>query len=304
MNFKRLFTHLLSIWFVFPLLHAFAQEAPVTIEVLTTFEYPNSRATFPQKINDTGDITGYFYDEQGAQRGFVRFADGRFSRPIADPNDNLEFTFASGINNSRALCGVYETQPDFVVHSFFLSDSTFTEFDVAGALNTWVLGINDAGNFCGYIDDAGTGGSSGFLNIGGSTTFFSVEGAPITFVFGMNNLNQCVGAAALQGLTRAFIRDPDGTLNFPINVPGARGTVLSDINDHRWSVGKYWLNGSTRFHAVLFQTRTEFVTFDYPGAPDTVFTGINGHGLICGYYSNGSGNTGVGILARVSRTED
>ena len=66
-------------------------------------------------------------------------------------------------------------------------------------------------------------------------------------------------------------------------------------------MGKYWLGGSRFFHAVLFQTRTKFVTFDYPGAPETIFTGINGHGLICGYYSNGSGNTGVGILARVSR---
>ena len=301
MKLKHLFIHVVSVWFVFPLMQAFAQEAPVTIEVLTTFEYPNSRATYPQKINDAGDITGYFYDELGAQRGFVRFADGRFSRPITEPNDNLDFTFASGVNNLRTLCGVYETQPDFVVHSFFLSGRTFTEFDVAGALNTWMSGINDAGNFCGYIDDASTGGSSGFVNIGGSTTFFSAAGAPITFVFGMNNLNQCVGCATFEGSTRAFIRDADGTLIFPIDVPGARGTVLNDINDRRWTVGKYWLSGSRFFHAVLFQTRTKFVTFDYPGAPETIFTGINGHGFICGYYSDGSGNTGVGILARVSR---
>ena len=301
MKLKHLFIYVILGWFVFPLMRAFAQEASVTIEVLTTFEYPNSRATYPQKINDAGDITGYFYDELGARRGFVRFANGHFSRPIAEPNDNLDFTFASGINNQRTLCGVYETQPDFVVHSFFLSDRTFSEFDVAGALNTWIFGINDAGNFCGYIDEGGTGGSSGFVNIGGSTTLFSVAGAPTTFVFGMNNLNQSVGCATLGGLTRAFIRDADGTLTFPIHVPGARGTVLNDINDRRWAVGKYWLSGSRFFHAVFFQMGSNFVTFDYPGARETIFTGINGHGLICGYYGDGSGNTGVGILARVSR---
>jgi hypothetical protein len=300
MKLKHLFIRVALVWCVFSLMQAFAQEASVTIEVLTTFEYPNSRATYPQKINNAGDITGYFYDELGARRGFVRFADGRFSRPITEPNDNLDFTFASGLNNSHTLCGVYETQPDFVVHSFFLSGGTFTEFDVSGALNTWVFGINDAGNFCGYID-ASTGGSSGFVNIGGSTTVFSAADALITFVFGMNNLNQCVGCASLGDSTRGFIRDADGTLSLPINVPGAQGTVLNDINDRGWVVGKYCLSESTLFHAVFFQTRTKFVTFDYPGAPETIFTGINGHGLICGYYSDGSGNTGVGILARVSR---
>ncbi len=279
---------------------AFAQEASVTIEVVAIFEYPNSQATYPQKINDAGDIAGYFYDELGARHGFVRFADGHFSEPITEPNDNLDYTIASGINNSGVLCGFYETQPDFGIHSFFLSDSTFTEFNVDGALNTWVFGMNDVGNFCGYID-ASTGGSSGFVNINGNTTFFSAAGAPITFVFGMNNLNQCVGSATMGNFPRAFFRDADGTLLYPINVPGAQGTVFTGVNDRKWIVGKYLRTGSRFFHALLFQKQARFATFDYPGADETIFTGINGSGLICGHYSNGSGNSGVGILARVSR---
>jgi hypothetical protein len=119
-------------------------------------------------------------------------------------------------------------------------------------------------------------------------------------VSGINNLNQCVGGATLVDSARGFIRDADGTLTFPIGVAGARQTALNDINDHRWTVGHYF-SGSRFAHAVFFQTPTKLVTFDYPGAAETVFTGINGHGLICGYYDDGSGNTGVGFLARVNR---
>ena len=38
MKLKHLFIHVVSVWFVFPLMQAFTQEAPVTIEALTTFE--------------------------------------------------------------------------------------------------------------------------------------------------------------------------------------------------------------------------------------------------------------------------
>lgn len=299
MKFKNLFIHIALVWFMFPLMHGFAQEGSVMIEVITTFEYPNSRTTYPQKINDAGEIAGLCYDELGHRRGFVRFADGSFSGLIREPNDNSGFTFATGANNLRTLCGVYETRPDFVVHSFFLSGSAFTEFDIAGAHNTWVFGINDAGNFCGYTEANG-GPSSGFVNINGSTTSFNVAGAD-TLVWGMNNLNQCVGSADMEGSIRAFIRDADGALIFPINVPGARATQLNDINDNRWTVGQYWTIGSRFAHALFFQPRTTFVTFDYTGARETIFTGINRHGLICGYYDDGSGNAAVGILARVTR---
>src|SRR5439155_3061653 len=69
---------------------ALAQQAPdsVRIRVITTFDYPGAgNSTQPQKINNAGDIVGIYYDSSGVGRGFVRFANGNFSAPIAEPHD-------------------------------------------------------------------------------------------------------------------------------------------------------------------------------------------------------------------------
>src|SRR5215472_3979428 len=83
---------------------AFAQQAPdsVSIRVITTFDYPGSGnfATQPQKINDTGEIVGSYFNSNGVNRGFIRFRNGRFSAPIVDPNDTCNMTEGRGINNS------------------------------------------------------------------------------------------------------------------------------------------------------------------------------------------------------------
>src|SRR5215469_13374015 len=83
---------------------AHAQQAPdsVSIRVITTFDYPGTgNSTFPQKINDAGDIVGNSVDSSGDQIGFVRFRNGNFSAPIVDPNDTCNVTRGTGINDSR-----------------------------------------------------------------------------------------------------------------------------------------------------------------------------------------------------------
>src|SRR5438094_9784612 len=152
---KQIIISILAVLFVFPLMGAFAQQAPnaFSIEVITTFDYPGAgNLTLPQKINERGDVVGEFIDSSGVTRGFVRFSDGSFSDPIVDPNDTVGFTEGRGINNSRTVCGDY-VGSDGNSHGFFLSGGTFTEYDVPGALETLVLGINDAGDFTGDFND-------------------------------------------------------------------------------------------------------------------------------------------------------
>jgi len=90
---------------------ALAQQAPdsVSIRVIATFDYPGTGilSTRAQKINDTGDIVGDYFDSNGVYRSFVRFSNGNFSAPIVDPNDTCNFTAGRGINNSRLVCGDY-----------------------------------------------------------------------------------------------------------------------------------------------------------------------------------------------------
>src|SRR5215470_4979862 len=150
---KHIFNSILAVLFVFPLMGTFALQAARSgsIEVITTFDYPGiGNQTLPQKINERGDVVGEFIDSNGVVRGFVRFSDGSFSDPIVDPNDTVGFTEGRGINNPRTVVGDYVIS-DGTVHSFLLSGSTFTEYDVPGALQTNLLGINNPGDLYGHV---------------------------------------------------------------------------------------------------------------------------------------------------------
>src|SRR5438046_8516311 len=168
---KQIFISILAVLFVFPLMGTFAKLAANSgsIEVITTFDYPGTgNQTLPQKINERGDVVGAFIDSNGVTSGFVRFSDGSVSALIVDPNDTVGFTEGRGINNSGTVCGDY-VGSDGNSHGFFLSSGTFTEYDVAGALSTAVLGINDPADFAGTFDD-GSGVLQGFVSSGGTIT--------------------------------------------------------------------------------------------------------------------------------------
>ena len=175
---KQIIISILAVLFVFPLMGTFAQQAASSgsIEVITTFDYPGAgNATFPQKINERGDVVGEFIDSSGVTRGFIRFSNGSFSDPIVDPNDTVGFTEGRGINNSRTVAGDYVIS-DGTIHSFFLSGGTFTEYDVPGAVQTNLLSINDAATLPATFDD-GSGIFQAFVGRGGTITSFSVPGA-------------------------------------------------------------------------------------------------------------------------------
>src|SRR5215471_5088890 len=188
---------------------AFAQQAPdsVSIRVITTFDYPGTgNSTYPQKINDAGDIVGGVYaNSSGVIFGFVRFSNGNFSAPIVDPNDTCNFTEGIGINNSRLICGAYENGSDCLSHGYFFMGGNFSEFDVPDSLSTGVAGINNFGDFCGDFTDS-TGLMQAFVSISGTITPFSVPGATLTTASGLNSSNQAVGFYLTVSGNRGFWR--------------------------------------------------------------------------------------------------
>src|SRR5215831_11481016 len=280
---------------------AHAQQAPdsVSIRVITTFDYPaiGNEATQPQKINDTGEIVGSYFNSNGMGRGFVRFRNGNFSAPIVDPNDTCNLTEGRGINNSRLICGDYYAGDCTTYHGYFLMDGNFSEFDVPDSLSTEVPGVNNAGDFCGNFTDA-TGLTQGFMSIGGTITPFSVPGATSTTALGLNSSNQAAGTYVdASGISHGFWRDSNGTLHFPIDPPGSTLTILFGNNDSNWMVGRYvTADGAT--HGLFFVPPNRFFTFDYPGSNFTSLNGINQDALICGRYRDASG-IDHGIIARV-----
>jgi len=298
---KQVFTSILAVLFVFPLMGTFAQQASSSgsIEVIITFDYPGAgNLTLPQKINERGDVVGEFIDSNGVTRAFVRFSDGSFSDPIVDPNDTVGFTEGRGINNSRTVCGDYVIS-DGTLHSFFLSGGTFTEYDVPGAVQTNLLSINDAASFTGGFDPDGSGIFQAFVGRGGTLTSFSVPAALSTFAYEINNSNQLVVGYYIDGsvILHGYFRDANGALHFPIDPSGSVGTVLFGLNDRNWVVGRY-ADSSGVTHGLFFVPPNQFSTFDYPGSTFTSLNGINDQGLICGRYVDASG-IAHGILARV-----
>jgi hypothetical protein len=300
---KQIIISILAVLFVFPLMGTLAQQAPKSgsIEVITTFDYPGTgNSTLPQKINERGDVVGEFIDSNGVVRGFVRFSDGSFSAPIVDPNDTVGFTEGRGINNSRTVNGDYAIS-DGTIHSFFLSNGTFTEYDVPGAVQTNLLSINDAGNFTGGFDPDGSGIFQAFFSVGGTITSFSVPAAISTFAYEINNSNQLVVGYYIDssGILHGYFRDANGVLHFPIDPSGSTATILFGLNDLNWVVGRY-ADSSGVTHGLFFVPPNNFFTFDYPRSTFTSLNGINDQGIICGRYV--ASGIAHGFLARVTGT--
>ena len=299
---KHLFIHIVAVLFAFPFVGAFAQDAPPRIEVFSVFEFPaGGVSTLPQKINDNAEISGVIdKPSTGARRGFVRFHNGHFTPSIVEPNDTGGiFTDLRAINNSRLLCGYYLNQTDGLFHGFFVSATdkdSFAEYDVPGASNTLLLGLNDAEDFCGGFNTASAPDYQPFLSIGGTVTTISIPDAVSGFAYGINTSNQVVGQYTdTGGIAHGFFRDSDGTVTAPIDPPGATATVLFGLNDRNLLVGRFTASDGIERGFVLKQP-DKVVVLDNPESTLTSLNGINNNNVMCGR----SERNGVahGIIAR------
>lgn len=298
MKARHLFVHIVAVLVALPLIGTMASAA--TIEVIETFDFPGvGRLTQPQKINDNGDIVGTVIEATtGESRGFLRRRNGHFSGGFVEPNDTGMLTQGRAINNARVICGVYGNGSDGSSHGFFLAHRAFTEYDVPGVVDTFLLGINDAGDFAGSISDPTF--QDGFVSLGGTITAFAVPGASATIANNLNASNQTQGfhVDAADDTVHGYLRDSDGTLTYPIDPAGAVETVLFGNNDANWIVGRY-TDASGITHGLFFTTPGEYVTFDFPGSAFTSFNGINQQGYICGRYIDDVGGQ-HGFLAKVN----
>jgi hypothetical protein len=300
---QKLLTYLIAL-LTAAFLGASAQATTITVDVIATFDYPGATSTVPRGINNNNEIAG-FVSEGSGTFGFTRAANGQFSGPIVDPDDTHMLTAVLGLNDSPTICG-WLWGADNYYHGFFLSDGTYTTYDVPGELDTEITGINNGGDFVGTYYDPVTV-FQGFISIGGTVTPVHIPGATYITPNGLNSRDQMVGlytdGTSNEGY--AFYSDGSGQLHYPINAPGGMNTFLYGINDRGVMVGGYATQtGRTRAtHGLVFVAPNQFVTVDYAGSSDVVLTGINNKGIICGYYQD-SNNTFHGLVARVRRTAE
>lgn len=281
-------------FFVFGALPAAAQQ--FSIQILATFDYPGvGNSTTPFGINQRGDISGRYADTNGVTRGFVRFRNGTFSPPLVEPNDTGNLTEANDIDLTTVV-GDFLDGSDGSSHGYLFSGGVFTQFDVAGAFSTFVEGINRTGNFVGgFVNDGEP--EAAFVHLGGNTTTFAISGATNTQALRINALDEAVGQYNAESFDHGFLREPDGTLTFPIDFPGPGSTALYGINDHGLVVGRY-TDETGLNHGFVLRLPDTFVEFDYPGAAGTSLNGINNRGVIAGRYADSAGIR-HGFVARV-----
>jgi len=174
-------------------------------------------------------------------------------------------TTPTGINDKGQIAGFYLTS-GLASHGFLLSDGNFSTFDFTTAnCCTDFHGINNQGQVVGY------GGTVSFLFTGGQFSIISVPGSTFTSANGINNTGQIVGDTIVSNQAIGFLLH-GGSFSFISNSTSALG-----INDPGQIVGTVGAHGYLLTDNVLS-------TVDFPGAQNTIPTGINNTGAIVGLY--------------------
>jgi probable HAF family extracellular repeat protein len=246
----------------------------------TTIDVPGANGiTAASGINDNGQIVGYFRDAL-AFHGFLDTGDSFTTLDGPDECFGL-FTEAYGINNIGQIVGIESTS---AVNNdgFVYTDGNFTIFDVPGAGDTVVRGINDSGQIVGYFNFG-----HGFVDTGGIFTTIDVPGATGTPAYGINNSGQIVGSFGDASGVHGFVYT-DGNFT-TLDVPGATRTTAFGINNGGQIVGSF--TDATGTHGFVY-TGGSFTTIDIPGAISTNASGINDSGQIVGYFQDATGEHG------------
>ncbi len=299
---------------------AFSFASAGTVQLIVpTYEYTPGKAenTEGYGIANNGTNVGHF-NHRTTYGSFTRSKQGRFSRPILFPGATV--TDALGINSAGLVCGSFDVNvpelrqnkegagfPDrpeniIVTHGFFFDGTTYTQFDLPGADNTYVTGVNDAGDFCGY-GSSNTGFHTGFISLGGVVTTFSGPSGATISPLALNNLGQIVGYYGNPDSAQGFYRDAAGTLTSPIDYPSAKYTTLTGINDAGLIVG-FYVSISLVASGMVVQNLTLFTSYDHPDATNhiTIFNGVNNSNLISGTYQvDASGSGDHAFIARFRR---
>jgi len=127
-------------------------DGKMTIFKVGAIDVAHPGNTFPTGINNSGVVTGYYYDGRSWAHGFVRAADGAITI-FDDPNAHHFFgsgTFPKSINAEGVIAGSYDGS-GAPAHGFVrAADGTFTSFDVYDSFQTYPLGLNDKGDVVGF----------------------------------------------------------------------------------------------------------------------------------------------------------
>ena len=175
----------------------------------------------------------------------------------------------------------------------------FTTFDVPGSIpgNTLAGGINNAGQVTGVYADSATNAGRSFVDTGGTFSTFIAPSGQNTSAFGINDAGQVVGAVFDQGSNPSGFISAAGSFS-ALNVPFGSRTTPQGINDAGQIVGSYVtsiVQPGFPYQEITLgfeDTGGAFSTIDVPNSTRTVAEGINGNGLVVGYFTGSNSTLG------------
>jgi hypothetical protein len=121
-------------------------------------------------------------------------------------------------------------------------------------------------------------------------TYFNLPAPWGGSALGINRWGTVVGGASTGAGSRGFVRYSNGGFQ-AFAAPKASDTLFTRRNALGVTVGWYIDTTSVPRHHGVVVSGSSMVTVNYPGATDTVLTGINYWGSIVGYFSKDSYNT-------------
>jgi len=218
------------------------------VQTYTTLDDPSATAgTFVQGINSSGQIVGYYHDNQGSGLHGFLLSGGTY----ATLDDTVAFfgtTLASGINASGQIVGYYDNSTGRHGFLYNPNGATYTPLDdPSGANGTQALGINDLGQIVGNYADSNHH-PHGFLYSGGASgTYTTIDDS---FAQAINASGQIVGwYSDSANHQHGFLYD--GRTYTTLDVPFSIQTEALGINDRGQIVG-YYLDTSVHAHGFLY----------------------------------------------------
>jgi len=189
---------------------------------ITSFDVPDSTgATFVTGMNPTGEITGYYEDNDEwpqPQRGFLRSPDGAYTTFVAPPGEgcsscrvNVLSTMPSAINATGVIIGSFYRDDAETVYGFVREPDrkiTIVNAPCPGG-SIFPNSINDAGVITGI--HYACGGAHGFVrDSGGTITTFDPPRSTRTMPTSINDAGAITGwFTYAHGGEHGFLRSPD-----------------------------------------------------------------------------------------------
>jgi len=268
---------------------------PAANLIYTTIDIPQAQLTFPEGINNSGQIVGAFTDSSGVTHGYLADKGGNLSTVIDFPN--AAATFLAGINENGDIVGGYQDS-NGTGHGFLLRNSVFSTVDFPGAASTFPSDINNQDESAGFYQDADLN-FHGFIlgKTGFATIDDPLQGSPSTQLFCVNNRNTVGGVFTdSTGFIHNFLFQHGAfqTIDVPGDVLGASSVGLNDNGDIVGSFGDADFNQ----HGFLLNNKV-FFRVDFPGSPATFPFQINADRSIVGVYFDSNFEL-HGFLARKS----